>query len=111
MANSNITHGIWYVNRNNRHDVYVKDGYRIAEVWSGEGSSSRGDMLKQEANTELIALAGNLAQKFNLENLEEAFAELKTGYNILNNKNIVEKPEDLKKGLKLISQAINKLID
>ncbi len=77
MANKKITQGKWYVNSSNWHDVYIEDGYRIAEVWSGEGNETREDILKQEANTELIALAGNLAQKYNLEAFEACVEALK----------------------------------
>lgn len=67
MANKKITQGRWVLNTNNRHDVWVNGGYKIAEVWSGEAKNDHNDILKQEANAELIALAGNLAQKYNLE--------------------------------------------
>lgn len=77
MANKKITQGEWLVNINNRHDVYLKDGYRIAEVWSGDNSFDRKDTETQEANTEFIAFAGNLAQKYNLEAVEDCEKALK----------------------------------
>ena len=77
MANKKITQGEWFVNTNNRHDVYVKNGYKIAAVWSGECGNDYADTLKMEANTELIALAGNLAQKYNLEAIDECVTALK----------------------------------
>ena len=77
MANNKITQGEWIVNINNRHDVYLKGGYRIAEVWSGDSSFDRKDAEIQEANTEFIAFAGNLAQKYNLEAIEDCIHALK----------------------------------
>jgi hypothetical protein len=77
MANKKITQGKWFVNTNNRHDVWLENGSKIAIVWSGECKNDYSDTLKMEANTELIALAGNLAQKYNLEAMEDCVKALK----------------------------------
>jgi hypothetical protein len=108
MANKNTTQGEWYVNINNRHDVYVKDGYRIAEVWSGEMSFDRSDVLKQEANAELIALAGNLAQKYNLEKADNLVYEVNRALYILQMKETSKNP---KEAIKEVSEIIGKALN